>query len=122
MTLSLTSILLPIIFNPAIVPSLHPARVFWPPPPTSVLKVACFADGMHIFLQYDELIGFIAALVWALALNRNGHGNSTKAAFGPAGWLRLLAKVAAITLVAGPGSAMVALVWERDEYVLGGGE
>ena len=116
MTLTLTSVILPSILNPNIVESFHPARAFLPPPPWAATPVKSIGDGLHIFSMYDEYIGFLATILWATVLNRNAHAGT----IGLDGWMSLLAKVAGLTIVAGPASAVVALLWGRDELVLGG--
>ncbi|KAI9702836.1 MAG: hypothetical protein M1836_008050 [Candelina mexicana] len=114
LTLSITSLLCPAIFAPAYPPLFHPFRIFVPMNPFSSAKVSSIGEGSLSFLQYDIWIGCAASILWAAVLNRNAH----KETMGLKGWLDLLAKVLCSILLAGPGSALVALMWSRDELVL----
>lgn len=112
-TLSISSLLFPALFNPTILPYLHPRRCFLPPIPTSSETTPNLGEGFLNFLLYDEYIGLLATLIWALVINRNVHAGSITWE----GWLSRLAKVIGVSLLVGPASAAVLLVWERDELV-----
>lgn len=117
LTLSVSSLLIPSIFQPTIVPFLHPQLVFLPPAPYTSTPVATMGDGLLNFFLYDEYIGFLATIIWAVTVNHNAHkGTDTWAEL-----LSLWGKIAGLTLVTGPASAVVWLLWERDEQVLGAG-
>ncbi|KAI9800936.1 MAG: hypothetical protein M1833_003073 [Piccolia ochrophora] len=115
LTLSLSTILFPSIFRRDIVAALHPARVFYPTSPFSTVPVPDVGEGFLHFLHWDEYIGGLAVLLWAAVLYRNAHAG--RAAWG--GWLPLLVKTAGLLAVVGPSSTTVALIWARDEMVLG---
>ena len=60
-------------------------------------------------------MGSLATLLWAIVLNRNAHvcGDTWES------WLGRRAKIVGVTVLAGPASAAVLLIWERDELILG---
>ncbi len=116
-TLSLSALVFPSIFQPQIASSFHPARVFLPPSPFNTAKVASVGEGLLDFLQYDESVGSLATLLWTVVVYHSARG-------GWRSWsepLALLGKIAGVWVVAGPASATLLLLWERDELVLGGG-
>lgn len=120
-TVSLATVLAPVLFNPKFIPILHPARVFRPTFPflATDLRIESVGQGVHIFLQWDFLIGSLGTLVWAMGLwaaaqkkyNLEWRNSSTVLGLG------LFVKVALLMLVAGPVAAAVELMWERDELV-----
>lgn len=115
LTLSITPLILPSIFAPGYHSFFHPLRVFLPKSPLEITPISSLGEGALLLLQWDELIGSGAMIVWAMVLNRNAHAG--KVTWG--GWLSLLVKVTGLTAVTGPGGAVVALIWGRDELVLG---
>ncbi len=115
LTLSITSLLCPAVFASGYPSLFHPIQIFVPLSPFSTAKVSSIGEGSLSFLQYDLIIGSAASILWALVLNRNAH----KETIGLEGWASLLAKTLGLTVFAGPGSAMVWLMWARDEHVLG---
>ena len=117
LSISFGSLFVPAMFRPDILPSLHPLQVFVPASPISPPPAKSLGDGFHTFLKFDELIGFTASLIWAIALARNARG---PAFLGVTGWSSLLARVVGLTLVTGPAGAVITLIWGRDEEVLGG--
>ncbi|KAI9883888.1 MAG: hypothetical protein M1823_004328 [Watsoniomyces obsoletus] len=115
-TISLSALMIPSIFEPPMASSLHPARVFLPPPPYSTTQVANIGEGLHNFLLYDEYIGSLATLLWTVVVYHNARG-------GWRSWaepLALLGKIVGVSILAGPASATLLLLWERDELVLNG--
>ena len=113
-TLSLSSVLFPAIFNPAVALHLHPRRVFLPPAPNSSRKVSGMGEGLLVILLYDEYIGSLATTLWAISVNQT---SSTRAHTWSA-WSSLVAKTAGLAIVAGPCAPMIWLLWERDERAL----
>ena len=113
-TLSLSSVLFPTIFTPAIVPHLHPRRVFLPPAPNSSNKMSSMGDGLLALLLYDEYIGSLAATLWAISVNQT---SSTRERTWSA-WSSLIAKVVVLAIVAGPCAPAIWLLWDRDEQAL----
>jgi hypothetical protein len=72
------------------------------------------AVGILNFFQYDQYIGSTAAIIWAVAL----HVKARKRAMSLESWLWLAGEIFGISVVAGPGAALVSLIWNRDELVL----
>jgi hypothetical protein len=116
--LSLTSYLLPHIFAPGIPQAFHPGAVFLPPWFLSKETVASLAAGVHSFLQYDEYVGCASALLWGLVQNREATSGKVNGNW----WLSYFLRTTILTILAGPGAAFVALIWLRDERVLGWAE
>lgn len=116
-SISLASALSPAIFAPGYSALLRPSRVFAPVSLFSRVQVSSIGEGGLGFLQWDELVGSMALLLWAAAL----HRNSLQVDFNWQRWVNLFGKALGLTLVAGPCSAAVALVWERDELIFSQG-
>jgi hypothetical protein len=72
------------------------------------------AVGILNFFQYDQYVGSTAAIVWAVALRIKAR----KQAMSLESWLWLAGEIFGIAFVTGPGTALVSLVWNRDEMVL----
>jgi hypothetical protein len=91
----------------------------WSPlhPPTvdaETLSVGDLSPLAVYFLHWDMYIGCGALLLWALFLHR--------VAIKTVGLWKLLAKAAVWFSIGGFASAVAALLWERDQYVLEDGE
>lgn len=110
---SLATVVVPALFEDRFLDSLHPSRVFSVPLPWSGLKVDTVADGVHIFLRWDYMIGSAGVLIWALTLYTVAH----KQILSTVSWPSLLFKVGLLTALTGPAGAAVELMWERDELV-----
>lgn len=89
--------------------------VFLPPAFYSRAHMKNMAIGIQNFFQYDQYVGSGAALVWAVTLNCNSRkGRMT--------WrhcISLLGEILGVGLIAGPGGALVSLMWNRDERIMG---
>lgn len=110
---SLATVVVPMLFEDRFLDSLHPAKVFAIPLPWSGLKVETVAEGVHVFLRWDYMIGSAGVLIWALSLYTVAH----KQILSTVSWPGLLVKVGLLTVLAGPTGAAVELMWERDELV-----
>jgi len=111
--LSLATIVAPALFNDRFLASLHPSRVFAIVLPWSGAKVDTVADGVHIFLRWDYMIGSAGILIWALTLYTVAHTQI----LSTVSWPGLLFKVGLLAALTGPTAAAVELMWERDELV-----
>jgi hypothetical protein len=111
--LSLATVVVPGLFEVQVLDSLHPSKVFSIPLPWSGLKVDTVAEGVHIFLRWDYMIGSAGVLIWALSLYTVAH----KQILSTVSWPSLLFKVGLLTALTGPTGAAVELMWERDELV-----
>lgn len=120
-TFSLATVLFPVLFNPRFIPLFHPLRVFMPTFPflEGDLKVETVGQGVHIFLQWDILVGSYGILVWVISLWTSAQKKYRLERSGTVSLLLgLLVKVSLLTVVAGPIAAAIELIWERDELVL----
>ena len=111
--ISLATVMVPVLFEERFLASLHPANVFAVPLPWSGLTVDNVGDGVQAFLQWDYAIGSAGVLIWATSLYTVAH----KHLLNTVSWPSLLAKIALLTVFAGPAGAAVELIWERDELV-----
>lgn len=114
-SLSLASVLSPRMFNSISVQQLSPWTLFIPSPYTA--KVATAAEGVLNLMQWDYYIGSLAHIIWALAVTapvrKYGKGMSDFSVGN------VYVDVVSRTVVLGPMAAVLTLVWERDEVVLG---
>ncbi|PMD52696.1 uncharacterized protein K444DRAFT_668381 [Hyaloscypha bicolor E] len=106
--------LFPSLFPSHILTALTLKSVFIPPPFWSRAPMPNMAVGILNFFQYDQYVGSTAAIVWAVALRIKAR----KQAMSLESWLWLAGEIFGIAFVAGPGAALVSLVWNRDEMVL----
>lgn len=115
-SISLATVINPVMFSPDYRHSLHPSEVFTPRFPflSADLRVKSVGEGIHIFLQWDFLIGSSAVLLWAVIANVLAHRKIE----GEVGWFNFTCKVATSLALTGPIGTAVRLVWERDELVL----
>ena len=102
------------LFPSHILTALTLKSVFIPPPFWSRAPMPNMAVGILNFFQYDQYVGSTAAIVWAVALRIKAR----KQAMSLESWLWLAGEISGIAFVAGPGAALVSLVWNRDEMVL----
>lgn len=110
---SLATVVVPALFTEKYLDALHPAKVFVIPLPWSGLTVDTVADGVHVFLRWDYMIGSAGVLIWALTLYTVAH----KSILSTVSWPGLLVKTGLLTALTGPVGAAVELMWERDELV-----
>ncbi|KAJ5204309.1 uncharacterized protein N7498_005188 [Penicillium cinerascens] len=110
---SLATVVVPALFEDRFLDSLHPSKVFSVPLPWSGLKVDSVADGVHVFLRWDYMIGSAGVFIWALTLYTVAH----KQILNTVSWPSLLVKVGLLAALTGPTGAAVELMWERDELV-----
>ena len=115
-TIFLSSIFTPLIFAPGYAEAFHPASVLLPP--FTVQKVDTIGEGALQFLQWDFVVGSLIMLLLASV----GYQKVKSISGDEVNWLKFGAAVAAVTLVAGPASAYLAVNWVRDEVLLRGGE
>lgn len=114
-TVSLATLLQPAISFMPYTHSLHPGQVFLPDNPfkNHVPRIENVGDGVHKFLQWDNVVGSAAVLFWAASVNALARFKIQ----GRIGWLGLFVKIARYLVLAGPVATAVKLVWERDELV-----
>lgn len=112
-TISLASVMFPVLFNREFVARLHPRRVFVNALPWSDLRVSTIGEGALRFLQWDNVIGSTGILLWAVAMYATAHREVEI----KLNWIKLGVKIGLLALVSGPVGAAVELMWERDEVV-----
>ena len=88
--------------------------VFIPPKFYSVAPMKNMAIGIQNFFQYDQYVGSAAAIVWAAALHRKARKESMSLKH----WIWLVGEVLGMSLIAGPGGALVSVMWNRDERII----
>ena len=89
---------------------LHPATVWVPHMWSMDGKVSSVGEGSHLLLQYDEMVGLGALLIWATTLYRKAPASACP--------VPLLVKIMVISFLIGPGGCAVAMMWSRDMRVL----
>ncbi|KAL4998912.1 hypothetical protein BDV10DRAFT_62454 [Aspergillus recurvatus] len=110
----LSTVAAPWLFKEEYLRPLHPLVVYDVPKPWEApVLVENVGAGTHAFLRWDYIIGSTGVLIWALSLYQTAH----RVVYGKAGYVWLLVKAAALTVLTGPVGAAVELVWERDELV-----
>ena len=115
-TLLIADRALPGIFTEKYQASFTPSKLFAPEVFWTEAKpmTQSIAEGLLMFLQWDELASMTTIFVWAFALNRDAlysHLNGSR--FQDAVWQMLT-----MTLVGGPAAAAVSAIKERDEVTL----
>lgn len=116
LTLSLGTLAFPTLFAPRALETLHPFHVFVPPNPFDDVKASTVAQGAHWFLQYDYIITSLAYLIWAVTTRYAAPVSAVKPSAGRFGFVSLL-DIIARSVVLGPMSAALTLLWDRDEVV-----
>jgi hypothetical protein len=111
------SSLFPALFAPEYKGVLDYSNVYVPAAITPATKMPSIVSGMFLLLQWDEIVGGAALLLWAVVLYvmaaRDVYQNSLD-------WLLFLVVTGTLTFIAGPSGTAIALLWARDEHVNGG--
>ncbi|OJD27916.1 hypothetical protein ACJ73_00683 [Blastomyces percursus] len=115
-SLSLAAAILPILFDQDVATALHPTRVFLNAMPWSGVQAKSFGEGALWFLQWDQVVGVVGMLLWAIDLYVAAH----RARKVNVGCIGLAVKVGLLCAVSGVAGAVVELLWERDEVVFQG--
>lgn len=111
-TLVVSNIMFPALFSPVAIEAVSVSRVFLPMPFYSGRQVD-MVTGVLYFLQYDYYLGCLAALLWAATLHTQSAILQTGDVSRQLSWVKL----SAILALGGPGCAVAALMWDRDELV-----
>lgn len=115
LTLSFSSIFFPTLFKPGIRAGLSPSAIFLGVSPLSTTPVKDMGEGLWHFLVWNMNVSAVAPIIWAALQYRNAHEG--RARFD--GWGVLILKIFAGTMVGGSASSVAALMWARDEMLLG---
>ena len=86
------------------------SNVFIPTASTPGFKVNNIGEGAHLMMQYDEIIGNSAVLVWAYALFVTAPSGKLQLSQAQLSVFGLI-----LLIVTGPIGLAVGLVWARDE-------
>ncbi|KAL8818833.1 MAG: hypothetical protein Q9223_002625 [Gallowayella weberi] len=106
------SVLFPIILAPEFVQLLNPSMVLRPVSVSPAVKMPSIAAGALQLLQYDEMVGAFAMVVWSSALYINAMEKRSLAS-----WATLFVKGVVVGALAGPQGFAVAAIWARDECI-----
>ena len=112
----LLSVFFPGLFASNYVGAFNAWTVFIPGDMTGSVKIQDVGPGIHLFLQYDEIIGSTALLIWATILYV--RADSRQKAFDK--WPQLVVAMSFLMLLTGPSGCAVTLLWARDELILDG--
>lgn len=114
LTLSYSSVFFPTLYNAASRSGLGPSSVFLGVSPFYSTPVKNLGEGLWHFLIWNMNVSNVAPLLWALLQCRNAHEGRKEWE----GWISVLMKIGAVSMVAGPAAGTAALMWVRDELVL----
>jgi len=115
-SISITSILFPMVFDPAYVTFFQPGALLIPP--MSWDGVSTFGEGIIGFMQWDQVIGYACMLLLAVILYKRAYESIGRGNF--VSW-KLYTAVAAGCVICGPGATFLALSWAKDELLNEGG-
>ena len=112
LALSLTAQLFPMLFVSDVANAFEPRKVLLPTAITGATKMGNVADGVKLFLQYDEICGSAAFMLFtAILLSKKWTPKSAE------GWLSYVSALLVGTVLVGPGATAAAGLWIRDEIV-----
>ena len=118
LTLLFTSRFFPALFAIPFIGIFKPASVFWPVTMSVSHQVSSIGSGAMLMIQYDEIIGSVAVVLWALFLLTTAFHRSSKerGANAATAWVLAFDFVTLTALVGPLGYAVIAM-WGRDELV-----
>ena len=109
-----TSSFFPDLFASEFKGVFNPSKVFLPAAVSPSIKMPAIGSGTHLLLQYDELVGSGAVVLWSTALFmivyrkcRSAQSEASLVAYG------LMAM-----LLTGPLGYAAACMWARDELIV----
>ena len=73
------------------------------------------AEGFLWLIQWDYVLGTLGTIAWSLVL----HSNARKVYGVDDSWPYMFFRLLACSIVGGPATLPVMLLWERDEWVFG---
>ena len=114
--LSLTSKLFPALFAPEYRGVLDPSRVFVVESFFPSKKMKSIGEGAGQFLQYDEMTGSAALVIWSIALYLNIALRKSESGSWVA--LKTVSAFTASIALFGPSGSALCFIWARDELVL----
>ena len=112
--LAATSSFFPDLFASEFKGVFNPSRVFLPAAVSPFIKMPSIGSGTHLLLQYDELIGSGAMILWSTALFMMVY-RKCRSVQSEASWI--VYGIMAM-LLTGPLGYATACVWARDELLV----
>jgi len=112
-TLALAARYLPSLFAGSLAQQFSLSAVFVPPNFLYPSQVESIAQGMHVFLQYDDYVGSSAMLIWASFLTLD----MAQSPSSPILVIEMFVKVIAKVLLYGPGATVLILMMEKDRLL-----
>ena len=103
------------MFAPEFRGIFNPSNVFQPASLLPSKKMGFVGEGAFQLLQYDEMCGSTALLVWSAALLANKYAETRPISLWTV--VRLFASSAILVTLFGLSGCAVALTWARDELV-----
>ena len=88
--------------------------VFLPPNFRQEVQIRDMIQGAHGMFQYDQYVGSLAAIVWAVTVRLD----ASEASMSFRQLVELTLQVISYTLLAGPAGAIIILLWARDLQIL----
>ena len=113
--LVLSSTLFPAIYSTQSQGMFNFAKVFIPFAVTPAAKSPTLVDGLSLLIQWDEIVGCLAVLLWTTFLYLRAYEQNGKSTNLAGLALRLLIG----TVTTGPLGCAVLLMWSRDDLVHG---
>ncbi|KAM0800658.1 hypothetical protein BDR22DRAFT_908273, partial [Usnea florida] len=108
-TVSISSVLFPTLFDAEHLGDLSPASIFLRP--VSIRRGDTVGDGVRSFFLWDQASGYpIMMIVMILQLRTAATSRGTSTS-----WVKLFGFAVLISCIAGPGSACLAISWLKDE-------
>ena len=112
-TLVATSTFFPDLFASEFKGAFNPSEVFLPAAVSPSIKMLSIGSGMHLLLQYDELLGSAAMILWSTTLFMIVYRKCTSHQSGAS---LILYGIMAMFLT-GPLGYATACIWARDELL-----
>ena len=113
--LSWTSKGLPKLFAPEFQGLLHPSKVFLPQSFFASRKMNSIGEGAFQFLQYDEMTGSSALVIWSVALYFQAYLRTVTFSVRIA--LKAILAFMVSTALFGPCGSAVCFIWARDGMI-----
>ena len=122
LTLLFTSKFFPALFAAPFTGVFNPVNVFWPVAMSTSYQMSSIGSGAMMLIQFDEIIGSVAVVLWALFLSTTMFRRSSSQATGTKAatvWASVFGFVMLTPLVGPLGYAGIAM-WGRDESIFAG--
>ncbi len=115
-TLSISTVIFPVMFNEAYIADFSPRALF--APPVAIGGGETVGDGVRGFFLWDQIAGY-PVMMLVMMMQLRAAADSLGVGIS---WMKMVGMAMGVSCVAGPGSACLALSWLRDEMLFGSGE